>query len=196
MNRIFSLLLLGGLLFSACHTTPNPPRVAIETSLGTIVAEIYPVQAPIAGGNFLDLIDRGLYNRGTAAFYRVTRPDNQPNNEIKIDVIQGGLRGDSLAEKLTPIPHETTKTTCLRHLDGSLSMARAEPGSATSEFFICIGDQPELDFGGRRNPDGQGFSVFGKVLEGMEIVREIQGGNDQSQYLTEPVSIFSIRRLP
>lgn len=180
------------LLMLGCGRTANP-RIVIDTGQGTITAEIYLDRAPVSAGNFLKLVDEGFYDRGNASFYRVTRADNQPNNEVKIDVIQGGLRSETTAD---PIPHETTETTGLRHLDGSLSMARAEPGTASSEFFICIGDQPELDFGGKRNPDGQGFAVFGRATDGMPVVRSIQALPDQGQYLTEPVKIRSIKRLP
>lgn len=183
----------GCLLFLlSCGRTANP-RVVIDTEQGTITAEIYLDRAPVSAGNFLKLVDEGFYDRGNAGFYRVTRADNQPNNEVKIDVIQGGLRGETTA---APIAHETTEETGLRHLDGSLSMARAEPGTASSEFFICIGEQPELDFGGKRNPDGQGFAVFGRATDGMAAVRSIQALPDLGQYLTEPVKIRSIKRLP
>ena len=124
------VMLLVGL--SACHS--RYPQVMIETSLGEITAEIYPDKAPVTAGNFLKLIEREAFDQG-ATFYRVTRDDNQPNNEFKIDVIQGGLRGYTETD---PIPHETTKETGLSHVDGSLSMARSEPGTASSEFFICI----------------------------------------------------------
>ncbi len=187
------LCLLGALLpFFACQPTPNP-RVVIETDRGAITAEIYLKEAPISAGQFLKLVDEGYYNRGNAIFYRVTRADNQPNDSVKIDVIQGGLYQ---AADAPAIAHETTQATGLHHLDGTLSMARAEPGTASSEFFICIGDQPELDFGGKRNPDGQGFAVFGQVTDGMSTVKAIQALPDQGQYLTEPVLIRSIRRLP
>jgi len=79
------------------------------------------------------------------------------------------------------------------HTDGAISMARALPGTASTEFFICIGAQPELDYGGRRNPDGQGFSAFGHVVEGMDIVRKIQHMKDTSQYLVSPVLVVSMR---
>ena len=174
---------------SACHS--GHPQVVIETSLGAITAEIYPDEAPVTAGNFLKLVDGKMFDQG-ATFYRVTRDDNQPNSEFKIDVIQGGLRGYTETD---PIPHETTKETGLSHIDGSLSMARSEPGTASSEFFICIGEQPELDFGGRRNPDGVGFAVFGRVTAGMDIVRKIQKQKDDGQYLTEPVVILTIRRI-
>ena len=188
-----SLCIIGAIsaLF-ACKPATNP-QVVIETDQGTITAEIYLKQAPISAGNFLKLVDQGHYNKGNAVFYRVTRADNQPNNDVKIDVIQGGLYHEADADAS---PHETTQATGLHHLDGSLSMARAEPGTASSEFFICIGDQPELDFGGKRNPDGQGFAVFGQVTDGMSTVHTIQALPDNQQYLIEPVVIRSIRRLP
>jgi peptidyl-prolyl cis-trans isomerase A (cyclophilin A) len=94
------------------------------------------------------------------------------------------------------IPLEPTSITSLQHLNGTVSMARAEPDSATSDFFICIGDQPELDFGGRRNPDGQGFAAFGHVVEGMDVVLRIQAAAADRQSLTPPVRILEVRRLP
>lgn len=184
---LWCVMLMMGL--SSCHS--GYPQIVIETSLGEITAEIYPDDAPVTAGNFLKLVDGKMFDNG-ATFYRVTRDDNQPNNEFKIDVIQGGLRGYAETD---PIPHETTKETGLSHVDGSLSMARSEPGTASSEFFICIGEQPELDFGGRRNPDGVGFAVFGRVTAGMDIVRKIQKQEDDGQYLTEPVEILSVRRV-
>ena len=125
-------------------------------------------------------------------FYRVVTQSNQPQNDIKIEVIQGGLITE---EKMyEPIAHETTEETGIPHKDGVISMARNEPGTATSEFFICVGDQPELDFGGKRNPDGQGFAAFGKVIEGMEVVRKIQQQPETDQMLTHQVLIKSISR--
>jgi peptidyl-prolyl cis-trans isomerase A (cyclophilin A) len=94
-----------------------------------------------------------------------------------------------------PIRLERTRDTGLRHQDGTVSMARAEPDTATSDFFVCIGDQPELDFGGQRNPDGQGFAAFGRVVKGMDVVRRIQLAPADGQTLTPPVSILSAGRL-
>ena len=136
-----------------------------------------------------------MLKRGTiqgAIFYRVVRMDNQPDNPVKIEVIQGGLFDDGLIETITPIEHETTEQTGILHTDGVISMARNEPGSASTELFICIGDQPSLDFGGDRNPDGAGFAAFGKVIEGMDVVRNIQSLPDTGQYLVEPVRIDSV----
>ncbi len=180
------LLLLGG-----CGE--RNPRVVIDTSRGKIEVEVYLDEAPITAANFLRYVDAESFDGGS--FYRVVRLDNQPNNEVKIEVIQGGAPRRPRAERLPVIEHETTETTGLRHLDGTISMARDAPGTASSEFFICINDQPELDFGGRRNPDGQGFAAFGRVVRGMEVVREIQALGGESQYLDQPVPIVSVRRV-
>jgi peptidyl-prolyl cis-trans isomerase A (cyclophilin A) len=174
---------------AAC--TSQPPRIVIETSMGTITAEIYVEQAPVTAGNFLKLVDEGAYDNNRAVFYRVVRMDNQAG-DVKIEVIQGGLSDRDAVE---PISHETTGQTGVLHLDGTLSMARSTPGTASSEFFICIGDQPELDFGGKRNPDGVGFAAFGRVTDGMDVVRKIQQQKDTAQYLIEPVAITSVRRF-
>jgi peptidyl-prolyl cis-trans isomerase A (cyclophilin A) len=166
------------------------PKVNMETQFGNIFCEIDTFHAPVTAINFLKHIEFGTF--GNAMFYRIVRPDNQPYSKAKIEVIQGGLYDDKLIEKYPPIIHETTQQTGLKHIDGALSMARNEPGTASTEFFICVGEQPSLDFGGNRNPDGQGFAVFGRVISGMEIVRKIQQQKDTSQYLVEPVKILKI----
>jgi peptidyl-prolyl cis-trans isomerase A (cyclophilin A) len=120
--------------------------------------------------------------------------DNQPENDIKIEVIQGGLSRTGNARVLPPIEHETTDMTGILHKDGAISMARLMPGTASSEFFICVGDQPSLDFGGMRNRDGQGFAAFGMVIEGMDVVRKIQKQPAERQYLPKPVKILSVKR--
>lgn len=163
------------------------PKAVFKTTLGEILCEIDTINAPATAKNFLAHLNSGTFKK--AVFYRVVRPNNQPYNQNKIEVIQGGLFDDNLIEKYPPIIHETTKQTGLKHINGALSMARNEPGTASTEFFICVGDQPSLDFGGKRNPDGQGFAVFGRVISGMEIVRKIQQLKDTSQYLIEPVKV-------
>lgn len=168
------------------------PKAVIQTELGDITVEVFIHRAPISAGNFLNYVDDRLY--ADAVFYRVVTLENQPKNNVKIEVIQGGLFSDERT-RYFPIPHETTQTTGILHKDGVISYARAEPGTAGSEFFICIGDQPELDFGGRRNPDGQGFAAFGKVIEGMDIVRKIQRLPEKDQRLIQPVKIFNIERI-
>jgi peptidyl-prolyl cis-trans isomerase A (cyclophilin A) len=153
------------------QTGNGTTRVRIDTDLGPILVDIYADRAPVTAGNFLRYVRDQRYDGG--AFYRVVTMRNQPTSPVKIEVIQGGLDGDS-TRRLPAIPHETNDKTGIKHLDGTISMARGAPGSASSEFFICINDQPELDFGGARNPDGQGFAAFGRVVQGMDIVRRIQ----------------------
>ena len=187
------LFLLTVAIMLVCCKPYHNPRVIIITDLGNIEAEIYLDKAPVTAANFLRYVDSGKYN-SLACFYRVVRLDNQPGKEVKIEVVQGGYGEDSLIEKyqFTPIRHETTKETGVLHKDGVLSMARNEPGTASSEFSICVGDQPALDFGGKRNTDLQGFAAFGKVTNGMEVVRKIQLQHDNEQYLLNPVKIRSI----
>ena len=169
------------------------PKVKLETSLGEITVEIDTLNAPITASNFLKHIEKGSYKN--AVFYRTVRMDNQPKNDVKIEVIQGGVFVEEEFENITPINHETTKDTGLKHLDGTISMARAEPGTASTEFFICIGKQPELDFSGKRNADGQGFAAFGTVVKGIETVRKIQQQKDNEQTLVEPVRIIEFKRI-
>ena len=166
--------------------------VIIETPYGEITVDLDAGAAPGTTANFLAHLDAGSYNGGF--FHRVVTPENQPNDTIRIEVTQGGVDASYPREGGTPILLERTTVTGLRHVDGAISMARSTPDSAVSDFFICIGDQPELDFGGKRNPDGQGFAAFGKVSSGMETVRTIQQAPHEAQKLTPPVPITRIRR--
>jgi peptidyl-prolyl cis-trans isomerase A (cyclophilin A) len=165
----------------------------MKTDAGDIQFKLYKNKAPITAANFIKYIEEEYYQGGY--FYRVVRLDNQPDNAVKIEVIQGGLDSTHSKQSLPPIVHETTSQTSIRHKDGTLSMARNNPGSASSEFFICINDQPALDFGGNRNPDGQGFAAFGQVTKGMEVVRHIQAGETNKQALKNPVKINSITKI-
>jgi peptidyl-prolyl cis-trans isomerase A (cyclophilin A) len=174
-----------------CQLTP-PITLNIETTQGDIVVELDAEAAPLTVANFLAYVDGGFYDGGS--FFRTVRMDNQPNSKIRIEVIQGGANPDREGEYFPPIALERTNSTGLRHLDGTVSMARGAPESATHSFFICIGDQPSLDFGGKRNPDGQGFAAFGKVVTGMDVVRKIQSGVTNGQRLVEPVVIERVRR--
>ena len=180
------------ILFS-CQTETTNPKIQIQTQQGNITLELYQKQAPITVANFLKYIDEERLKEAT--FYRVVTPNNQPNSDIKIEVIQGGLFEDIHPDMLKPIAHETTKQTGILHKDGVISMARYGPGTATSEFFICVGDQPSLDFGGRRNGDGVGFAAFGKVIEGMDVVRKIQALPAKEQYLEPRLKILSVKRV-
>jgi peptidyl-prolyl cis-trans isomerase A (cyclophilin A) len=194
MSKFFiSLHILMVCLLGFFRAGGENPVVLIRTDFGNIKVEISAGKAPITAANFLRYVDAGLYKG--SSFYRVVRLENQPQNLVKIGVIQGGLGFSDEDRPFPPIAHETTAKTGILHKDGVISMARSAPGSATSEFFICIGDQPELDFGGRRNPDGQGFAAFGRVIEGMDVVRKIQQQPDEKQMLKEPVAIQNVERL-
>lgn len=170
------------------------PQVLIQTDLGDIKAEIFESRAPVTASNFLRYVDENRYLGAT--FYRILKPDNQPETAFKVELIEGGLRLDNRAKRLPPVAHEPTSRTGVLHLDGTLSLARSGLGSAASEFFICINDQAELDFGGRRNPDGQGYAAFGRVSEGMQIVRRIQQMPADGQVLIQKVRIRNIIRIP
>lgn len=181
---------------SLAQQPPPPVRLQIHTALGVIELELDPARAPVTVANFMKYVEGGHYTGGVIHRTVKLNPDNQPNNTVKIEVIQGGpdpARTDG--KDFAPIPLERTSKTGLKHLDGTISMARLGPDTATSDFFICIGDQPALDFGGTRNPDGQGFAAFGHVVKGMDVVRRIHQSPAQAQKLTPPVRILRIERL-
>uniref|UniRef100_Q02AD9 peptidylprolyl isomerase n=1 Tax=Solibacter usitatus (strain Ellin6076) TaxID=234267 RepID=Q02AD9_SOLUE len=186
--KTLSCALFAFAIASAQSTVP----VIIETELGSIEVELAAGNAPVSSANFLRYVDAGLYDNGL--FHRTVTPGNQPNNTVRIEVIQAGAAPG--VKPFPPIPLERTSLTGLKHLDGTISMARAAPDTADTDFFICVGDQPALDFGGKRNPDGQGFAAFGRVTKGMEIVRKIQGAPAKGQQLTPPVRIVRIIRKP
>lgn len=215
-----SFLLLAALFATPAPATDGHPvaaaaepgrteHVMLATTLGTITLELYPDAAPLTVDNFLRYVDAGKFNDAT--FYRSVRLDNQRADEIPIEVVQGGIFGRAFHADLAlpgtypAIPHEPTSQTGITHQNGTISMARGEPGTATSEFFISLGENPPLDAGGQRNPDGLGFAAFGRVTEGMEIVRQIHGastarlqdaalGPMQGQVLDEQVRICHAMR--
>lgn len=167
--------------------------IVIDTELGAIALDIFAGAAPITAANFLGYVDAGFYDGGV--FHRVVRLDNQPDSEVLIEVVQGGGGPDEPHDGANPIKLERTTLTGLRHHDGTISMARDLPDSALSDFFICLGPQPELDFGGRRNPDGQGFAAFGEVTAGMDIVQAIHRSPFEAQRLAPPIRINHIHRV-
>jgi peptidyl-prolyl cis-trans isomerase A (cyclophilin A) len=188
MKILLSIILLYSV--SAFSADSKPVRVLIQTQLGDIELELDAVHAPITTANFLKYVDAHLYDGGE--FHRTVTVDNQPNNQVKIQVIQGGIPVSREKDSFAPITLERTSKTGLKHKDGTISMARDEPDTATSDFFMCVGDQPELDFGGKRNPDGQGFAAFGRVVRGMDVVRKIQASPAVEQRLTPPIKILSV----
>jgi len=172
---------------------PEAPRVLIQTELGDIEVELDARRAPVTVKNFLRYVHEGFYANGS--FFRTVTLSNQPTNDVKIQVVQVQANPAKEKEFFPPIALERTRDTGLRHGDGAVGMARAEPDTAQDNFFICIGDQPELDFGGKRNPDGQGFAAFGSVRKGMEVVRKIHAAPAEGQLLTPPIRIQRAIRL-
>jgi peptidyl-prolyl cis-trans isomerase A (cyclophilin A) len=165
--------------------------VTMETEEGNLRIFLFTKEAPVTCANFLKYVEQ-LGDQG-GEFYRTVTIANQPDKKIKIEVIQGGFNLKNMdTSTIKPIPLERTSTTKLSHKDGTLSMARSDPDSGSTEFFICIGDQPSLDFGGQRNPDGQGFAAFGQVIHGMDVVRKIQVNPAEGQALIPPVRIIRI----
>lgn len=189
---IMSFLFLFTLTISSCSSSKNP-EVLISTELGEFKIELFEKKAPITVSNFLRYFNNPLYDSGS--FFRAVSSENDPEKEVKIAVVQAGIFGDEAKKSFPPIEHETTEKTGILHKDGVISMARREPGSAASSFFICIGDQPELDYGGKRNPDGQGFAAFGKVIEGMNVVIDIHSQPADGQRLNPTIKIHYIKRL-
>lgn len=198
--------------------TGNPSvSVVMTTPLGEIEVELAQDAAPVTTDNFLHYVDGGFYDGGR--FHRTVTSDNQsnanlktekidagvspnptepaglPNDAVVIEVIQAGINPHRQGEQNAPIPLERTSDTGIRHEDGAISMARLSEDSAVSDFFICIGDQPELDFGGKRNVDGLGFAAFGKVTRGMDVVMTIQQSPADGQSLDPPIEITKIARL-
>ena len=197
--RVLALALL--LPFASVSAASGPParqsggvRVLLETALGEIELLVDVVRAPVTARNFLRYVEDGRYDGGR--FHRTVTPENQPDKKVKIDVVQAGVPPDRESLDRPPIPLERTRDTGLAHLDGTVSMARDTPDSATSDFFICVGDQFDLDFGGARNPDGQGFAAFGRVTRGMDVVHRIWRSPSKGQALEPPVAIIRARRLP
>lgn len=197
MMRIF-ITMIAALVLWSCGGEKTP-HVIFETDLGNIEIAIYPERAPLSAGNFLYYVDNGLYDG--EGFYRAVRPETDPLG-MGMEIIQGGLL--SMETVTAPIEHEITKITGLSHIDGAISIARDEPGTGSAAyFFISIGDNTFLDYAGKRNPDGQGYAVFGQVIKGMDVVRAIQtqktGGDSenvatQGQILNKPVKIIKARR--
>lgn len=194
MKQLIYLFLLSALITCKESTNSGNPHVVIETKYGEIELELYADRAPATVAAFLSYVDSGFYEN--TSFYRVLNVNNQPSNAPKTEILQGGLwrTKNEKARSITGIPHESTGKTGVKHKDGVISVARLAPGTAGSEFFICIDDQPGLDEGGENVEDKLGYAAFGKVIKGMNIVRKIYMQNDRNQYLDPPVAIYNVKR--
>ena len=192
-----ALWFLAGALASA-QAPAKPVSVIFETELGRITFEVDVAHAPVTSANFLRYVDGKFYDGGL--FIRAVRPDNTVRHDVEIQGIQVGTNPARDKELFPPIPLERTTVTGLKHLDGTISMARGAPNSATSSFWIAIGDQLSLDFGGKRNADGQGFATFGRVTAGMDVVKKIQaahtgaGGGFATETLEPAIRILTTHR--
>ena len=191
------IVLLCIVFLGSCKQEGNPsmPHIQIQTSKGNIEIELYPLQAPKTVAAFLSYIDSGYFFNSN--FYRALTMENQPSNAPKTELIQGGIwkTNNKLAVRIPGIPHESTEQTKILHDEGVISLARAAPGTAGTEFFICLSKQPGLDYGGENVPDKKGYATFGKVVKGMSVIRKISRQNENDQYFSPPVAIYNIVRL-
>ena len=181
-------------LFSCSHKKYDNPHVQIQTDFGDIEVELYPAKAPKSVVAFLSYVDSGLYKNCT--FYRVLKEENQPSSSFKSELIQGGIwqSNNKKAASLPGIPHETTKQSGILHINGTVSLARTTPGTASSEFFICVGNQPAYDYGNNANPDKLGYAAFGRVVKGMDVVRMIHQQPENGEAFFPQIKINNIVR--
>jgi peptidyl-prolyl cis-trans isomerase A (cyclophilin A) len=198
VSKLFPyFILIIAFCYPSCRqkTKYKEPTVKIETNFGDIIVELYPAKAPKTVSAFLSYVDSGYYKN--SSFYRVLKAEEQPSNSFKSELIQGGIWQTNYKKQLTirGIQHETTQQTGILHKDGVISLARTSPGTASTEFFICLGDQPAYDYGGGANPDKQGFAAFGKVKKGMDVVKEIYDQPDNNTNFTPLILIKDIKRL-
>ncbi|MGZ8351316.1 MAG: peptidylprolyl isomerase [Allosphingosinicella sp.] len=172
-------------------------RVRLETDMGAIDLELDARHAPVTTANFLAYVDQHRFD-GTS-FYRAARTRGTSDRGF----IQGGIRRNYRL-MLPPIAHEPTSRTGLRHEAGTISMARTAPGNAMGEFFITASDMPSMDADPDREGDNQGYAAFGRVIDGMDVVRRILAaptvenagrGAMRGQMITEPVQIARIERI-
>ena len=203
-RRLVYAVLAAACATAAPHTPPLPtqPRanavVVFETGKGNIEIEVDAARAPLTAANFLKYVEGGFYDGGT--INRAVRPDNTVRHDVEIQVIQFQTARARQRDQFAPVPLERTSLTGLKHVDGAVSMARNGPDTATGSFSIVIGDQPEMDFGGKRNPDGQGFAAFGRVVKGMDVVKGIQAsptgpsGPYGPETLNPPIAIVKAYR--
>lgn len=182
------------LLLSCSHKKYQYPNVEIQTQFGNIQVELYPEKAPKSTAAFLSYVDQSLYKN--SSFYRVLKEENQPSSSFKSELIQGGIwqSNNKKAITLQGIPHETTQQSGILHTNGTISLARTTAGTATSEFFICIGDQPAYDYGSNANPDKLGYAAFGKVVNGMDVVNKIHHQPENGESFSPLIKINNIVR--
>ena len=197
--KILNSLLIAFLIFSCGCNQPKKydhPTIDIQTYYGDIIVELYPEKAPKTVAGFLAFVDSGYFKN--TSFYRVLKKEDQSMNANKTQLIQGGLWQSKikLLQSLPGIPLETTKQTGILHQEGVFSLARGvEPNSGNTEFFICMDDEPDYDYGGDASPDKKGYATFGKVIEGMKFVKQIHKQPDYETNFRPPIKIIDIKRI-
>lgn len=168
-------------------------RVRIVTALGEMVLGIDTHRAPATAAYFLDDVASGRFD-GTS-FYRIATGANRDEDQsVTIEVIQGGDPQPAIAPPPN-LRHESTASTGLRHRRGTISLARFEPGAVYHSFFICRRDEPSLDFGGARQPDGQGFPAFGRIIAGFDVLDRLFDAAGPRERLAREIPIERILLL-
>ena len=185
-------VLVFAIIFINCHKD-NTIKVALNIEKDMIIIELFPHKATLTVENFLRYVNEGRYN--DFHFYRVVDLKNPRNNNVKIEVIQGGLGFDKHPNKLPSISHESTNITNIRYLNGTISMARNKQGIANSEIFIINTNQPNLNYNGKQNPDGKGFTAFEYVISGIQIIKFTHQLPSNNRMLNDPIKIKSIKRI-
>lgn len=173
------------------------PLVLMRTEEGDITLRIYLDKAPISAGNFLQYVDSGALNNQT--LFRIVTPHNEeaPRDHY-IQALHWGWRtkGEHDPQPFAKIPLETTRDTGLHHIRGTLAMGRYEPGNSGAEFFIMMNEDPDMDFGGKRQPDGLGFAAFGQVESGWEVMDRLYARAEADQtHLRTPIAISEVKRI-
>jgi len=194
--KYFFFLAFIGMISCNQEKKYTKPTIDIQTYYGDIIIELYPAKAPKTVAAFLSFIDSGYFKNTT--FYRVLKKDDQPMNAAKTQLIQGGLWQTKFKKQQTipGIPLETTKQTGILHQEGVLSLARAEEAnSGNTEFFICMDDEPDYDYGGAASADKKGYTTFGRVISGMKYVKQIHSQPDYETNFNPPIKIINIKRL-
>jgi peptidyl-prolyl cis-trans isomerase A (cyclophilin A) len=197
-SKFFKNIFFIAVVFSACSQPKkySKPTIDIKTYFGDIIVELYPEKAPKTVAAFLSYVDSGYYKN--TSFYRVLKKEDQSMNVAKTQLIQGGLWQTNFKKQqsIPGIPLETTKQTGILHQEGVISLARNEdPNSGNTEFFICMDDEPDYDYGGDASPDKKGYVTFGRVIDGMKYVKQIHEQPDYETNLRPPIKIINITRL-
>lgn len=197
MKRSMTLLGLAiVVMLASCDSkTYTYPTVKVQTLFGSIIMELYPEKAPLSVAAFLKNVESGAYKNSN--FYRVMKAEDLPSSVEKTELIQGGIHysNPTLVKELGKIALETTEQTGLHHEAGSVSLARSTEESSASEFFISLNKSPAFDFGGSSHTDKQGYAVFGKVIEGMDVVRKIHAQSSNGAAFTPKITIREITVL-